>query len=96
MRSRTMQQRQSPRYPLGRLAKIRPANGSEAQYCLVTDVSGGGMRLNALGSKIPDEFTLSLSGEGPAQEGRYSVVWRLGADVGAKRLPSPPDIEWSY
>ena len=97
MRSQTTLQRQSPRYPLERLAKLRPANGGAAQYCLVTDMSEGGIRLNALGNKIPDEFILNLSGDGPAQDGRYLVIWRLGADVGAKRrLPPAPDAEWSY
>jgi hypothetical protein len=94
--SQTTQQRQSPRYPLERLAKLRPANGGAAQYCLVPDMPEGRVRLNALGSKIPDVFILNLSGDGPAQDGRYSVIWRLGGDVGAKRLPPAPDPEWSY
>lgn len=59
-------------------------------------MSDGGIRLNTLGSEIPDEFILNFSGDGPAQDGRYSVMWRLGADVGAKRLPPAPDTERSY
>jgi hypothetical protein len=89
-------QRQSPRYPLERLAKLRPASGGAPQYCLVTDMSDGGVRLNAFGCKIPDEFALALAGDGPAQDGRYFVIWRLGSDAGAKRLPPTSDAEWSY
>jgi hypothetical protein len=88
--------RQSPRYPVERLAKLRPTKGGAPEYCLVTDMSDGGVRLNAFGRKIPDEFVLSLAGDGPAQDGRYLVMWRLGSDVGAKHLPPVSDAEWSY
>lgn len=76
--------RQSPRYPLERLAKIQPGNGSPQRYCKVIDVSDGGVRLQAFGFEVPDEFVLMLAGDGPAQDGRYSVIWRFGYDVGAK------------
>lgn len=88
--------RQSQRYSLERLAKLRPAKGGAPEYCLVTDMSDGGVRLNAFGRKIPDEFVLSLAGDGPAHTGRYFVMWRLGSDVGAKHLPPVSDAEWSY
>lgn len=88
--------RQSPRSPLECLAKLRPASGGAPDYCLVTDMSDGGVRLNTFGRKIPDEFALSLVGDGQAQDGRYFVIWRLGYDVGAKRLPPVFDTEWSY
>jgi hypothetical protein len=88
--------RQSPRYPHERLAKIQLGVSGPSEYCLVTDVSDGGVRLNAFGRKIPDEFILSLSGDGPAEDGRYFVIWRLGSDVGAKRLSPASDAEWTY
>jgi hypothetical protein len=57
---------------------------------MVTNMSDGGVRLQVLGAEIPDEFSLTLCGDRPADAGKYKVVWRLGADVGAKLLPSLP------
>jgi hypothetical protein len=54
------------------------------RYCLITDLSDVGVRINAFGSKIPDEFVLLLSGDGPARDGTYRVIWRIGHDVGAR------------
>ena len=53
-------------------------------YCLVTDISEGGVRLYLNVLEGPDEFVLLLSGDGPAIDGRYRVVWREGDEVGAK------------
>ncbi|MGA7433253.1 MAG: PilZ domain-containing protein [Xanthobacteraceae bacterium] len=89
----TEQPRQSPRHPLRRLAKVTSSKGGPSQLCMVTNVSDGGVRLQVLGAEIPDEFSLTLSGDGPADAGRYKVVWRLGTDVGARRLPAAPDAE---
>jgi hypothetical protein len=81
--------RQSPRYPLERLAKLQPPDGGQPRYCLVTDVSDGGVRLRGFGgSEIPDEFVLTISGDGPAKDGSYMVIWRLGSDVGARLIDS--------
>jgi hypothetical protein len=55
------------------------------------------VRLQVLGAEIPDEFSLTLCGDQPADAGKYKVVWRPGADVGAKLMPShPPDAELSH
>lgn len=78
------ERRRSPRYPVDRLAKIQLGIGTPPRYCLITDISDGGVRLRADGFEVPDEFVLLLSGEGPAQDGTYRVVWRLGREVGAK------------
>ncbi len=78
--------RGSPRYPLERLAKIQLGQGNPPRYCLITDISGGRVRINTFGFNVPDEFVLLLSGDGPAQDGTYRVIWRLGQDVGAKFL----------
>jgi hypothetical protein len=85
--------RRSFRFPLERLAKLQPAGGEKARYCLVTDISDGGVRIHGFGTdKVPDEFGLIISGDGPAQDGTYSVIWRLGSDVGAKLMePARPD-----
>jgi hypothetical protein len=82
------EKRGTPRYPLERLAKIQLGEGIAPRYCLVTDVSGGGVRINAFGYTVPDEFLLRLSGDGPAQDGLYTVIWRVGYDVGAMFISS--------
>ena len=76
--------RKVPRYPLERMAKIQLGYDAPPAYCLITDISDGGVRLYLNGLDVPDEFVLLLSGDGPAQDGRYKVVWREGNEVGAK------------
>jgi hypothetical protein len=78
------EKRGSPRYPLERLAKIQLREGTPPRYCLITDISDGGVRVNTFGFDVPDEFVLLLSGDGPARDGAYKVIWRVGHDVGAK------------
>jgi hypothetical protein len=78
------EKRSSPRYPLERLAKMEPRDGTPPRYCLITDISGGGARINTFGVNVPDEFVLRLSGDGPAKDGTYRVIWRVGHDVGAQ------------
>ena len=88
------EKRASPRYPLERLAKIQPGPANPPRYCLITDISDGGVRINTFGFNPPDEFELLLSGDGPARDGTYRVIWRLGHDVGAKLVSaaSAPDV----
>ena len=86
---KVQEKRGEPRYPLQRLARIQPGDGLRPRYCLVTDISDGGVRINAFGGVIPDEFELMLSGDGPAQDGKYKVIWRVGQDVGAKLVSQP-------
>jgi hypothetical protein len=52
------------------------------------DISNGGVRFTANGYVVPDEFVLLLSGDGPARDGAYRVIWRLGDEVGAKYIGS--------
>lgn len=78
------EKRGAPRYPLERLAKIQPGRSNPPRYCLITDISNGGVRVNAFGFDIPDEFVLLPSGDGSARDGTYRVIWRLDRDVGAK------------
>ena len=78
------EKRGAPRYPLERLAKIRPGRSNPPRYCLITDISDGGVRVNGFGFDIPDEFVLLAFGDGPDLDGTYKVVWRLGLNVGAK------------
>jgi hypothetical protein len=83
---RAEEKRREPRYPLERLAKIQLGYDSPPCYCLVIDISDGGVRIHLNGLEVPDEFVLLLSGDGPAKDGRYRVVWRHGNEVGAKLL----------
>jgi hypothetical protein len=78
------ERRGAQRYPLERLAKIQLGIGTAPYYCLVVDISDGGVRLNLNGREVPDEFVLLISGDGPARDGTYRVVWRLGQEIGAK------------
>lgn len=88
MPSPTVQEKRAePRYSLQRLARIQLGNGHPPRYCLVTDISDGGVRINTFGGVVPvvpDEFELMLSGDGPAQNGKYKAIWRADEDVGAK------------
>ena len=74
----------SPRYPIERLAKMPPTDGIPSRYRLITQVSERGVRINTFGVSIPDEFALLLSSDGPAIDGTYKVIWRVGYDVGAQ------------
>jgi hypothetical protein len=84
---RSDDRRTAPRHSLARLAKIQLGNGNRPFYCVVTDVSEGGVRVHANGFEVPDEFGLLLSGvDGPFQNGTYRVIWRIGQEVGAKLI----------
>jgi hypothetical protein len=78
------ERRKSPRHRLGRIATIKLGVGIEPRYCLVTNASAEGVRLQLNGIDVIDEFVLLFHGAGPAPDGTYKVVWRSGRDVGAK------------
>jgi hypothetical protein len=78
------ERRQTPRHGLARVAKIQLGTGTAPLYCVVTDISDGGVRVHSNGFHVPDEFVLLLDGDGPFQNGTYRVVWRRDDDVGAK------------
>jgi hypothetical protein len=81
------ERRNAPRHSIGRLAKVRLGNGAPPLYCVVTDISDGGIRIFANRFEVPDEFELELSGvDGPFQNGTYRVIWRFGQEVGAKLI----------
>ncbi len=91
--TKAKEKRGAPRYPMERLAKIHAGDGTAARYCVVLDVSDGGVRINAFGLHIPDEFVLILSGDGPARDGTYRVIWRIGNDVGARFVVGIPGAD---
>jgi len=78
------EKRRSPRRRLGRLATIKLGVGIAPRFCLVSNVSAEGVRLQLNGIEILDEFVLLFPGESIAKDGTYKVVWRNGNDVGAK------------
>jgi hypothetical protein len=67
-----------------RLATIQLRNGATQIQCLVTDISGGSVRINAYGFEIPDNFVLLFSGAGPTQSGNYKVASRFGPEITAR------------
>ena len=79
------ERRRSRRLLLNRTAKIQLAAGTLPRDCLITDISGGGIRLHVEGFAVPEEFVLLLSGDGlSGMERAYRVVWRLGFEIGAE------------
>ncbi len=76
--------RRSSRRRCYRAAKIQLRGGTWARDCLVIDISDVGVRLNAEGLDVPDEFVLLLSIDGVVRESTCKVVWRRGDEVGAK------------
>jgi len=78
------ERRQSPRRRLGRLATIKLGVGIAPRYCLVTNISAEGVRLQLNGIDVLDEFVLLFNGNEIVRDGTYKVVWRQGQDVGAK------------
>jgi hypothetical protein len=79
--------RQVPRYRLARLATIMPGDSAAPRYCLVTNIARGGVRIDlSRYLKLADEFELRFSGDAPAQNGIYRLIWRRGEEVGARFL----------
>ena len=79
-----VERRQAPRHGIARVAKIQLGIGTPPIYCVVADISDGGVRIHANGFEVPDEFGLLLEEDGPSQVGTYKVIWRRDDEVGAK------------
>jgi hypothetical protein len=75
--------RQSPRRTINRVAKFHSGVGALPRDCMVTDISERGARLYSE-IEIPEQFTLSLSGEGFDLRQECRVVWRLGGEIGVE------------
>jgi len=82
------ERRQTPRRRLGRIAAMQFWKDGPQHYCLVTNISEGGVQLRVNGFNVPDEFTLLFSEQESNQSGSYRVVWRNGSDLGAKLVGS--------
>jgi len=81
------ERRQSPRFPMGLQATIKPGLGLEPRNCLVTNISSEGVRIRVDGIKSLDEFELIFPTDTSARDGTYKVVWGNNRhDFGAKFL----------
>jgi PilZ domain len=80
------ERRSEPRWRVEYLATIVSREGGP-QYCTVTEMSDGGVRIKTIIYRVLDEFGLRLTGQAIAK--RYSVVWRNGRHVGAKLIDAP-------
>lgn len=75
--------RRSKRQTINRVAKFHSGIGALPRDCMVTDISERGARLYAE-AEIPEQFTLSLSGDGYDMRQECRVVWRLGGEIGVE------------
>jgi hypothetical protein len=83
----TDERRKSPRRRVGRLATIKLGVGIAPRYCLVTNMSEEGVRIQLNGIEVIDEFVLLFpTSDGNGRDGTYKVVWRQGRDIGAKYI----------
>lgn len=74
--------RRAKRHPVEHLATL--LTGTSSRYCVVSELSDGGIRIKTIGYAVPNEFALLLTER--AIPRRYRVVWRVGSDVGAKLI----------
>ena len=80
--------RRSPRRPVQYAGVILTGLTSEPHYCIITQVSDGGVRiLTRAQLREFDVFTLRFA----ETEARYRVIWRKGRQIGAEILASRSD-----
>ena len=84
------ERRSEPRWRGEFLATLVSADG-EPRHCLVTEMSDGGVRINAIGFRVPEVFGLRMTGR--AKTKSYRVIWRIGHDVGAKLISPAPSAQ---
>jgi hypothetical protein len=75
-----LEKRKSNRQSSARAAKIQAHGETPPCDCLITDLSGGGIRILAASGRVTNRFTLILSNS--RRECR--VIWRTGNEVGAE------------
>ena len=84
------ERRKTPRWRVEYIANL-VSDDNAPQYCVVTEMSDGGVRLHAIEYRIPDEFVLRLTRHGYAKA--YRVIWRSGRKIGAKLIGPVDSIE---
>jgi hypothetical protein len=93
-RAMSDERRRAKRQRVEYLATMVTSRGSPSHYCLVTELSEGGVRIKAIGYSVPDEFGLRLSGH--AVPKHYRMIWRIGHDIGATLIdqaqPAPDQM----
>ena len=75
-----LEKRKGARQSLVRAAKIQARGETPPCDCLITEMSDGGIRLQAASGRVTNRFTLILSNS--RRECR--VIWRTGNEVGAE------------
>ena len=81
--------RSAPRRVINRVAKFHSGVGSLPRDCMVTDISERGARLYSE-VEMPEQFTLTLTGEGEQLLRECRVVWRLGGELGVEFTDRAP------
>lgn len=66
--------RGEPRQRVAHMGAILSGNGAPPRYCLVTEMSDGGVRISTAGYEVPDDFVLRLPSLAAPQEGNYQVM----------------------
>jgi hypothetical protein len=88
------ERRRAKRRRVEYLATMVTSRGNPSRYCLVSEMSDGGIRITAIGYKVSDEFGLRLSGH--AVPKHYRVIWRIGHEIGAMLIdqaqPAPDQM----
>ena len=56
------------------MAKIQVGYDAPPAYCIITDISDGGVPIYLNELEVPDEFVLLLFGDGPAIDGSCARV----------------------
>ena len=80
--------RRNPRRSTHYVGLIRTGPTATPHYCLVTQVSGGGVRIHTRAElEESSVFTLRFA----ETEARYRVIWRKGHQIGAEILASRSD-----
>ena len=83
------ERRLAPRRAINRIARFHSGLGTLPRECMVTDISDRGARLFTE-AEVPDQFTLSLSGDGPEMRQECRVIWRLGGELGVEFIQPRP------
>jgi PilZ domain len=77
------ERRKTDRRKVNRVARFYTELGQLPRTCMVTNISDTGARLYSDG-EMPQQFFLSVSGEGVTMQRECRVVWRLGGELGVE------------
>ena len=84
------ERRKTPRWCVEYIANF-VSDDNAPRYCVVTEMSDGGVRIRAIEYGIPDEFVLRLTRHGCAKA--YRVIWGGGRKIGAELIGPVNSIE---